>query len=777
MRMIKPIRILLLLLLLAPAPAMAQGAAPTADVAPPAPAPPAAPAGGLTAEQIRAALSVLESPAKRTQMIEALQAMAKALPSAAPAAAPVKETATPAAPAPLTQAAAAKTSDKVSLTPGGLGAAFLEQSSAWVAALSGQIDFAVRTATQFPALVRWLGNAWSDPLLRATVVGTIWRLALVFAAALAAEWALRLALARLLARLTARSQRRESRSAAHPTPLVASQPDEPAPEQHTRRLLRRLPLALGRFLLELVPLAGFAVIAALILGTTIVSSPTTRLVIVGVVNAYLIYRGSLCVAHAILSSDRPALRLLRLSDRAALYAETWTARLLAIAVFGGAAAQVALLLGLKPQAHTALVKLIALTIHILLAFVVLQCREPVARRIRARADAHGSIATLRNVLARRWHDIAIFFLVVSWVAWAVQIKNGFTSLIDFFIAALAVLIVARLVAIITLGAFDRLFQIDSDFAKRYPRLAKRTGRYYRPLRATISGVIGVFALVVMLQAWGINAFGWFTGRGIGSQMLSAVITIALAAAAAVIVWEAANVAIDQHLTRLAAAGQQEQYARLRTLLPILRTALLVVILTVVGLTALSEIGVNIAPLLAGAGIVGIAVGFGAQKLVQDLITGLFLLLENAMQVGDWIIISGGLSGSVENLSIRTMRLRAGDGSVHIIPFSSVTTVTNTNRGIGNAAVKVSIARQEDPDRVSAELMAIAQEMRQDPTYQPMMLGDLSLWGVTKVGAWAVTIEGQIACTAGGRWPVEREFNRRLKKRFDELQIRLADPLP
>jgi hypothetical protein len=109
-----------------------------------------------------------------------------------------------------------------------------------------------------------------------------------------------------------------------------------------------------------------------------------------------------------------------------------------------------------------------------------------------------------------------------------------------------------------------------------------------------------------------------------------------------------------------------------------------------------------APLLAGAGIVGIAVGFGSQKLVQDVVTGLFLLLENAIQVGDFVTVSG-LSGTVEDLSIQTIRLRAGDGSVHITPFSSVTSVTNTNRGIGNSSVSVNLAYNEDTDRASEVL--------------------------------------------------------------------------
>jgi small-conductance mechanosensitive channel len=204
----------------------------------------------------------------------------------------------------------------------------------------------------------------------------------------------------------------------------------------------------------------------------------------------------------------------------------------------------------------------------------------------------------------------------------------------------------------------------------------------------------------------------------------------------------------------------------------LRTALLCLIVTVVGLTALSEIGVNVAPLLAGAGIVGIAIGFGSQKLVQDLITGLFLLLENTVQVGDNVSVSG-LSGAVENVSIRTIRLRAADGSVHIVPFSAVTTITNSSRGAGNAAVSVNVAYKEDTDRAGQILKEIVTEMRREPEYRQAIRGDLELWGVDKVDGSMASIVGQIRCTDSGRWPVQREFNRRMKRRFQECGIEIA----
>jgi moderate conductance mechanosensitive channel len=305
-------------------------------------------------------------------------------------------------------------------------------------------------------------------------------------------------------------------------------------------------------------------------------------------------------------------------------------------------------------------------------------------------------------------------------------------------------------------------------------LEARANRYYPALRGAVLGVIGIVTVPVLFEVWGIHALRWFETGQVGSRLLSAVITILIASAIALVIWEIVNSAIDTHLAKLSREARYARMARLSTLLPMLRTALLVAIVTVVGLTALSEIGVNIAPLLAGAGIVGVAIGFGSQKLVQDLITGLFLLLENAVQVGDFVTVSG-LSGKVENLSIRTIRLRAVDGSVHIIPFSAVTSVTNTNRGIGNASISVNVAYKEDTDRVGEVLKDIAAEMRRDPEFKSLIRGDLALWGVDKIDAGTVTILGQIECTDAGRWSVQREFNRRMKKRFQELDIEIASP--
>jgi small-conductance mechanosensitive channel len=166
----------------------------------------------------------------------------------------------------------------------------------------------------------------------------------------------------------------------------------------------------------------------------------------------------------------------------------------------------------------------------------------------------------------------------------------------------------------------------------------------------------------------------------------------------------------------------------------------------------------------------VAIGFGSQKLVQDVITGIFLLLENALQVGDQVAVAG-LAGRVEGLSVRTIRLRAADGAVHIVPFSSVASVTNHTRGVGNADVRVTVEVNTDADRVFDVLRGIVADMRADPTYESLIKEDFKLFGVDKIDDDGMTITGQVACTDSGRWTVQREINRRISDRFREVGLR------
>ncbi len=730
---------------LAASPSRAQGL--------PAPAPASVPAA--TATQAKQLLDTVSDPHKRAALTQTLQTLAKTAPVAAP-----KPT--------------------LPLAPDSLGAELLLQLTNWLGNLSRQADALGRTFANFPLAWRWAAGLAADPARGALLLAAAWHVALVLLVAGLAE-ALCISLLRRPIRLIA--DRAPSGALDHHDP-AEDEPDvggELAEQRHQGHLrldrawhgLARLPFVLLRLVLDLIPLGVFAALA--VGGTEFADQPVTRLMLLAVINAYVICRLATTLARIVVSPDAPQLRLVRMTDDAAAYTVRWVRRLAAVAAFGIGLAAICLLYGMPPPAQAALLKLIFLVDHLALVVIVLQIRAPVAKRIHARAGRSGVLVQVQNRLAAVWHIIAIFYIMALWVVWAAEVRDGYSKIWRLFLITTAVLLAARLVGVVALGLLDRLFRVSPELADRYPGIERRANHTYGLLRRGLSALLSVLAVLILLQAWGLHALSWLQRSHLGAHIVSASFTIAVAALLTVAAWEAINVGFDRQQAHLARDGHLVRLARIRTLLPILRTALFVALLVIFGLTALSEIGVNIAPLLAGAGILGVAIGFGSQKLVQDFITGIFLLLENAMQVGDTVTLAG-LSGVVETLSIRTIRLRAGDGSVHIIPFSSVSTVTNSNRGHGNAAVSVTIAADQDADAAADALVEIARDLRAEPAYAAMILSDFALWGVDRVEGQGVTIVGQIACTDSGRWGVQREFNRRLHRSFAELGIRLAVPV-
>ncbi|MGR3342424.1 MAG: mechanosensitive ion channel family protein, partial [Paracoccaceae bacterium] len=192
------------------------------------------------------------------------------------------------------------------------------------------------------------------------------------------------------------------------------------------------------------------------------------------------------------------------------------------------------------------------------------------------------------------------------------------------------------------------------------------------------------------------------------------------------------------------------------------------------LIVLSELGINIGPLLAGAGVIGLAVGFGSQTLVKDVITGLFILVENTIAVGDYVEV-GGHEGDVESLSIRTIRLRDPAGTVHTVPFSDVGTVVNYTRDFSNVVLNIGIAYRENVDEVMAVIENLGREMAEDKTLGGDIMTPIVAQGVQSLDDSAVIIRAKMRVRAGTQWGMKREFNRRLKNRFDELGIEIPFP--
>lgn len=218
----------------------------------------------------------------------------------------------------------------------------------------------------------------------------------------------------------------------------------------------------------------------------------------------------------------------------------------------------------------------------------------------------------------------------------------------------------------------------------------------------------------------------------------------------------------------------ERVKRADTLTGIVRTVALLFVSVASAMMVMKEVGIDIAPILATAGIGGLAVGFGAQSLVKDVISGFFLLVEDQVRIGDVVQIDG-RGGQVERITLRTICLRDLAGSVHVIPNGSVNVVMNMTKDYSRYVFDIGIAYREDPDEVFAVLREIDDEMRRDPKFRDAILEPLEILGVDSFADSAVILKARIKTRPIRQWEVGREFNRRMKKRFDELGIEIPYP--
>ncbi|AME26383.1 mechanosensitive ion channel domain-containing protein [Burkholderia sp. PAMC 26561] len=759
----------------------------------------------LTPEQARTALAVLNDPARRSQIEDTLRAVAAAgalaVPiSASDAAAASGATAASDASAASGASGAAGVLAK-SLTSNGLASQITHQASSWMVEISTGLRRSVTALLDYGSVIQWWRQRTATESGRALVGEVFWAILVSLLPALLLEYLSARLVRGQRARIAARGivdvddtqpeLKKDERAAVHAEAVAERSGNEVAIQiaeqkadtargvRHAARhwtLLQRLPSAILHSLLALLPLVVFTIAATVLMSIFIDEGTPQGRSVAALVDVYLICRGIVIASGFFFAPRAPGLRLIQMSDESAAFTHHWLVAIVSVAGAGIALAEGAAPLGLTNVAHDSIIKAVALVVHVLIAIVILKCRVTVAQWIRDSMRGRRPFVLFGNWIADMWAVAAVFLVMALWFVWALDVHNGYRTLFHLFGVSLLVLVAARVIAIVVFGALGHMFHTaaeEEDLATK--SIAHRHAyRYYPLLRRVLQTLIIIGLVLTLLQVWGLHVFSLFSSGGVGHRLASALITIAVAALFAVIVWEGANVLVEQRLERWTASGDRLRAARLQTLLPMMRTALFIVIAMVVVMTGLSEIGVNTGPLLASASIFGVALGFGSQKLVQDLITGIFLLMENAMQVGDSVTLAG-VSGTVEYLSIRTVRLRGGDGSLFTVPFSSVSTVNNTNRGIGNAAVRVSIALGQDIGLASDTLKEIGASLREDDAFKDGILSDFSLWGVDAVDGSTVTLAGQIQCRDTARWGVQREFNRRIVDRFTQAGIEIANP--
>jgi len=347
-----------------------------------------------------------------------------------------------------------------------------------------------------------------------------------------------------------------------------------------------------------------------------------------------------------------------------------------------------------------------------------------------------------------------------------QLSAGFVSktLGSAGIVLLALIVISLLRRFIRIG-FGRL----RSTLQRLNVEGSRLSFYASVIKTLVTLLIALGSAFALLTLWNISIDSWLSSQAqlrLMEMLLSSLVIILVAA----IVMETVNVLIEYAFRQKLNTSQ----ARIDTLLPIARNIAIISLTLMFTLTLLSEMGINVVPLLAGAGVAGIAIGFGAQALVKDIITGFILIVEDHFRVGD-VARVGGKIGLVERITVRYVQLRDLAGIVYTVPFGEITTVENLTKEFSFYLMDVGVAYRENTDEVIEHLKSIDEEMREDEKYKENILAPLEVLGVDAFADSAVIIKARIKTKPIKQWEVGREFNRRMKLRFDEYNIEIPFP--
>jgi moderate conductance mechanosensitive channel len=628
------------------------------------------------------------------------------------------------------------------------GMELLGRLSRQIDAFTGNLLAGAAILVDAPRLIRWAREQVYDPAARQRWIDAATAFVLIFGAAGVTEWGLRSLIAR-------------------------ARPQFPVRRGDTRAV--RALFALLGLVFDLVPLLVFAAIAYGAVAMALDQLSSTRITLSVLAVATIEARLILCLARAVLLPADEGALFLPIATETRNYLYVWVKRFTYWGIYGYAVPEAAWWLGIPGPLYTLMLNLAGLALALLAIIFLLQNRSSIANWIGGDGVTASGWNHVRRTLGDIWQLLAIFYIVGLYAIYALRIEGGFVYVGRATALSVVVVLAARFIARSIHSLSRRGFAISPKLKAQFPTLEQRANRYVPILAALASGALYILAGLTVLQAWEVSAFAWIDSnlaRRLGGDLLSIGMIVLVALAA----WEIFASAIEHYLGKIDAGGVPRR-TRIRTLLPLLRTAMLSLIVVMTALIILSHLGINIAPLLAGAGVVGVAIGFGSQALVKDVITGLFILAEDQLAVGDIVDVGKDNAGVVEAISVRTIRLRDQAGTLHMVPFSEVTTVKNMTRDFAFAVARITISYGEDIDRVVEILRGVTAELTQDETLRDLILDPFEYLGVDALDEFSVVLLVRIRTLPSKQYVVARAFNRLVKIAFAEHNVVSRDPAP
>jgi len=632
-----------------------------------------------------------------------------------------------------------------------------------------------RILNSWPHLSGLPGTIWSKVTMSGTV--STWSILLGLVLMLAGGW-------------IAETLFRKTTGIGRPPPSSAG-------DSFTGRAATSLAHALMRFLALLV----FGVTAFIIMCIAVWKNDAAEPLFIMLLSTIVILRCIAILLDVVLAPDSPGSRLVTLNDGAV---RVLRLRLLVIAAFFVVDfAVIGSLDAFGIEAHMiALLHLInGMFIVIALLIMIWEARQPYAAIIRGdggeQAPGGGGFA---NTLAAYWHLIAtaVVLVLFALAIGKLGVQGPKTSYPG--IKTLILLMVLPLIDVGLRRMVSRIFkpkevddEADGGSEKSLLSLAPMSAADQESSRAASREVQAVVlknlrillvftSIFLIMKFWGVEVGAMATsmaGERVGKAFFDIVVILLLAYA----LWSVVKAAVSYHLGPSEAAGQVDipgaegdiggaGQTRLQTLLPLFRKVILITLVVMGVLLVLSSLGVNIGPLIAGAGVVGIAIGFGAQTLVRDIVSGIFFLFDDAFRMGEYVSI-GDVRGSVEGISVRSLRLRHHNGPLHTIPFGEIKHLTNYSRDWAIMKFELRLPFETDIDKVRKIIKTVGQEMQNDEELAPLMMAPLKSQGVNRMEDSALIIRCKFTAVPGQQFYVRREAFTRIQKAFEEQGIRFA----
>lgn len=348
-------------------------------------------------------------------------------------------------------------------------------------------------------------------------------------------------------------------------------------------------------------------------------------------------------------------------------------------------------------------------------------------------------------------------------------NNLNSSIVGKFGLTIGALFCALLLSFAARYGGNLLERVAKSLRVRFSLSHGRLLFYARAIRFLLHFGIVVLLVYALITIWNMSMLDFLVSDA-ATKLLTSAFSILFVIAIAVTIWEAVSGTIDMALKK----ANDKNATRLRTLLPMLRNVLFMVFSLLFGLMLLSELGLNIMPLLAGAGIVGVAVGFGAQSMVKDFLTGFTIILEDLIHVGDVVRLDQ-FSGVVEAITLRKLQLRAIDGTVITVPYSAITIIENLTKDFSFYVLDMNVAFDADIDKVIDTMQIVDSQIRNDEVFSSSIMEPIEIMGVERLMDSAIVVRARVKTLPSQQWKVGREYNRRLRDAFAKAGIEIPFP--